>query len=469
MSTLATDFQPLGTELPAVALVRRMLAPAVCLASLGLCLALHGEPFASHYAGLALVTFLVSLQVFGEMPLTNGRSGLSLAVPGRAVIADWVLVAGILLFIGFVAKVTGWYSRKVLLTWLAVTPVALQLAQEAARVGLQRCFAASAAVRTKVIVGASDTGCDLARRIREDPCHGVFVGYFDDREAARLAGVKPEDLVGGIEDVVDRVKRHGIHVVYVTLPMTRDPRVVRMLERLRDTTASVYFVPGALPFEPIQSRVDMIGGIPVIALCETPFCGINGVAKRAFDLVVAGAVLAVIWPLMLAIAVGVKASSPGPVLFRQRRYGLDGQEILVCKFRTMTVCEDGGAIAQATRMDPRVTRFGGLLRRTSADELPQLFNVIEGTMSLVGPRPHAVAHNEEYRRLIDGYMIRHKVKPGITGWAQVNGCRGETETVEKMRRRVEYDLDYLKNWSVSLDFWILMRTAWVLAGDRNAY
>jgi putative colanic acid biosynthesis UDP-glucose lipid carrier transferase len=191
--------------------------------------------------------------------------------------------------------------------------------------------------------------------------------------------------------------------------------------------------------------------------------------KRAFDLVIAGAVLLLIWPLLLAIAAGVKLSSPGPVLFRQRRYGLDGKEILVCKFRTMTVCEDGTRFEQARRNDPRITPFGAFLRQTSLDELPQLFNVVAGSMSLVGPRPHAVAHNEQYRGLIDGYMIRHKVRPGITGWAQVNGWRGETETLEKMKKRVEFDLDYLKHWSLSLDLWILFRTAWVVLLDRNAY
>jgi putative colanic acid biosynthesis UDP-glucose lipid carrier transferase len=172
---------------------------------------------------------------------------------------------------------------------------------------------------------------------------------------------------------------------------------------------------------------------------------------------------------MLAIAVGVRRSSPGPVIFKQRRYGLYGESINVYKFRTMTVCEDRGPIRQATRNDPRVTRFGAFLRRTSLDELPQLFNVLLGTMSMVGPRPHVVHQNEEYRKVIDGYMRRHKVRPGITGWAQVNGLRGETDTVEKMKRRVEYDIDYVRNWSLGLDARILLRTAALVWRDRNAY
>jgi putative colanic acid biosynthesis UDP-glucose lipid carrier transferase len=207
----------------------------------------------------------------------------------------------------------------------------------------------------------------------------------------------------------------------------------------------------------------------VIAVCETPFHGINGVLKRGLDLAVATVALLLVWPAMLAIAAAIKLGSPGPVLFKQRRYGLDGEQIAVYKFRTMTVCEDGDRIVQAQENDQRVTPLGAFLRRTSLDELPQLFNVIAGSMSVVGPRPHAVAHNEMYRRLIDGYMVRHKVKPGITGWAQVNGLRGETETLEKMKQRVEHDLDYLKHWSISLDLWILVRTVGVVLYGRNAH
>jgi putative colanic acid biosynthesis UDP-glucose lipid carrier transferase len=469
MSTLTAEFQPAGTELPFVALVRVMLAPVVCTLCLALCLAIYREAFSAHYGMLAVVAFLVSINVFGELPLTNGRSRMSFLLPGRTIIVKWATVCGILLFIAFAAKVTGLYSRKVVFAWLAITPFALQTAQEVARLLLHRLVSSSAAGRVKVVVGVNETACELTRRIGEDPCHGTFVGFFDDRGRGRIGEVEQQQVLGGLADVAESVRRNRINVVYITLPLTRDPRIVRLLDGLRDTTASIYFVPSTLPFEPIQARVEFIGGIPVVAVCETPFCGINGVLKRAFDLVIAGAVLLLIWPLLLAIAAGVKLSSPGPVLFRQRRYGLDGKDILVCKFRTMRGCEDGSRIEQARKNDLRITPFGAFLRQTSLDELPQLFNVVAGSMSLVGPRPHAVAHNEQYRGLIDGYMIRHKVRPGITGWAQVNGWRGETETLEKMKKRVEFDLDYLKHWSLSLDLWILFRTAWVVLLDRNAY
>jgi len=185
--------------------------------------------------------------------------------------------------------------------------------------------------------------------------------------------------------------------------------------------------------------------------------------------VLASAILLITAPVLLAIAVGVKLSSPGPVLFRQRRNGLDGEEIVVYKFRSMLAQEDGPVVRQAIKDDPRVTGFGAFLRRTSLDELPQFINVLQGRMSIVGPRPHAVAHNEQYRQLIKSYMVRHKVRPGITGWAQVNGCRGETDTLDKMAKRIEYDLEYLRNWSLLLDLKIIARTAGVTWFDKKAY
>jgi putative colanic acid biosynthesis UDP-glucose lipid carrier transferase len=212
-----------------------------------------------------------------------------------------------------------------------------------------------------------------------------------------------------------------------------------------------------------------MGGIPVVGLMVEPFTGINGFVKRMSDVAMAAAILAVVSPVMLLLAVGVKLSSPGPVIFRQRRTGLDGEIIDVYKFRSMRAQDNGAVVVQATRGDARITPFGAFIRRTSLDELPQLVNVLQGRMSIVGPRPHAVAHNEQYRKQVKAYMARHKVKPGITGWAQVNGLRGETDTVDKMAARVEYDLEYLRNWSVGLDLLIIARTVKLVFFDRGAY
>jgi putative colanic acid biosynthesis UDP-glucose lipid carrier transferase len=219
----------------------------------------------------------------------------------------------------------------------------------------------------------------------------------------------------------------------------------------------------------MQARFDNVGGMPVIAIRETPFMGLNSMIKRASDVVFGSIILVLLAPLMLSIAAAVKWTSPGPVIFRQRRYGLYGEEIMVYKFRSMWTLDDGARIEQARRDDARVTPVGRFLRRTSLDELPQFVNVLQGSMSIVGPRPHAVAHNEEYRKLIKGYMLRHKVKPGITGWAQVNGLRGETATLDKMEARIQYDLDYLRNWSVWLDLWIILKTVRVILTRENAF
>jgi len=212
-----------------------------------------------------------------------------------------------------------------------------------------------------------------------------------------------------------------------------------------------------------------MNGVPVVGICETPFTGTNALVKRVSDIVLASAILVLISPILLAIAIGVRMSSPGPIVFKQRRNGLAGEEIIVYKFRSMRAQDNGPVVRQATKDDPRITPFGAFIRRTSLDELPQFVNVLQGRMSIVGPRPHAVAHNEEYRRLIKAYMVRHKVKPGITGWAQVNGHRGETDTIEKMQARVEYDLEYLRNWSLGLDLQIIVRTIRLVFFDRRAY
>jgi putative colanic acid biosysnthesis UDP-glucose lipid carrier transferase len=244
---------------------------------------------------------------------------------------------------------------------------------------------------------------------------------------------------------------------------------VELLEQVQGTTASVFFVPDVFGISIIQGRLHDMNGMPVVGICETPFTGTNDLVKRISDIVLASLILVLISPLLLAIAVGVKLSSPGPIIFRQRRNGLDGEEIIVYKFRSMRAMDDGPTVKQATRGDARITAFGAFLRRTSMDELPQFINVLQGRMSIVGPRPHAVAHNELYRQLIKAYMVRHKVKPGITGWAQVHGHRGETNTVEKMQARVEYDLEYLRNWSLGLDLQIIARTIIVVLRGSNAY
>jgi putative colanic acid biosynthesis UDP-glucose lipid carrier transferase len=298
-----------------------------------------------------------------------------------------------------------------------------------------------------------------------------LVGFYDDRPAERTAAV-PEKFgskLGDIDDLVEHARRGSVDLIYITFPMRAEERIRKVLERLGDTTASVYIVPDFFVFELLHARWTNIGGVPVVSVFESPLYGVDGLLKRVVDVAVGACVFALAAVPMLMIAMAVKLSSSGPILFKQRRYGLDGEEIRVWKFRTMTVWEDGQEVKQAQRDDQRVTPVGRFLRATSLDELPQIFNVLAGSMSLVGPRPHATAHNEAYRLLIRGYMLRHKVKPGITGLAQVRGFRGETETLDKMEKRVACDHQYIRSWSLWLDLKILVETLFVVFSRKNAY
>jgi putative colanic acid biosynthesis UDP-glucose lipid carrier transferase len=449
--------------LAVAALVRMLLESVVAVGTLALCAHAFGVTVDGPYIILSLLVF--SLTFPG-----HGPQGTSPAAIARDVLGGWILIVGLLLMLGWATRTVGSFDERVIVTWVAVTPVALFTAHLLAPVVLPKVLAAEGLKRVAVIAGGGSLGRNLAQRVRTAPFLGVQVaGFFDDRGPDRLEGLAKGELLGTVDQLVDYVKKNRVDLIYVAMPMASQPRIMQLLHGLRDTTASVYFAPDIFLFDLIQARMETIGGIPVLAVCETPFHGMNAMAKRLSDIVLGTLILILITPVLAGIALGVKLTSPGPVLFRQRRYGLDGREVIVYKFRSMRVAEDGAVVTQATKNDSRVTPFGAFLRRTSLDELPQFVNVLQGRMSIVGPRPHAVAHNEMYRKLISGYMIRHKVRPGITGWAQVNGLRGETETVEKMKARIEYDLDYLRHWSLKLDLHIIWKTIFVVLKKQHAY
>ena len=362
------------------------------------------------------------------------------------------------------------FPAVVVVNWLWFSPVMQLAAHWALRAAAPHIIRLQGPPLRAVVVGMNEQGCSLADRLTNAPYSGVeLVGFFDDRTPDRQFGAERHRLLGRIAEIASYVKANRVQLIYLSLPMASQPRIKELLDELKDTTASVYFVPDMFVTDLIQGRTDSVVGLPVISVCETPFRGPAGLLKRTEDVVLASIILLLISPVLLAIWVLVKATSPGPAIFRQRRYGRDGEEIVVYKFRSMTVTEDGGTIEQAKQGDARITRIGGILRRTSLDELPQFVNVLQGRMSIVGPRPHAVAHNEMYRGLIKSYMVRHKVKPGITGWAQVNGFRGETDSLEKMEARIRCDLDYLRNWSLRLDLYIIFKTVKLVFKDASAY
>ncbi|CAG4882878.1 putative UDP-sugar lipid carrier transferase [Georgfuchsia toluolica] len=445
-------------------LVQLAITPVLATATLLLSCLAFGQPIGGAYLILALLVF--ALTFFGHLP-AQGERRLEIAAD---IVTNWLAIIALLMMFGWVTRTLGFFDQRVMLTWILATPLLLTTGQFLYPILLSKLIAVEGVQRVAVIAGAGELAHRLQHCIEQSPHLGIRVaGCFDDRAPVRLHETTPHNIVGGLDQIAAYAKQHHVDLIYINLPMTSQPRIVKLLNDLHDTTASIYFVPDIFLFDLIQARVDTIGDMPVLAVCETPFYGVDGLLKRASDLVLATAILILIAPIMLAIAIAIKRSSPGPVLFKQRRYGLDGREIIVYKFRTMTVCEDGPEIRQATQDDNRVTKLGAFLRASSLDELPQFINVLQGRMSVVGPRPHAVAHNEMYRKLINGYMIRHKVRPGITGWAQVNGQRGETATLDKMKARIEYDLAYLRNWSLRLDLLIILKTVFVVWKRQNAY
>lgn len=295
------------------------------------------------------------------------------------------------------------------------------------------------------------------------------IAYYDERSESRFGYLSRAELKGTIDDLFTLAKNNEVDEIYIALPMVARERIRNFLQILSDTTVDTMIVPDLYSYQISSAQLRNVGGVQSFSIFASPFEGLGGVIKRTIDLVVGGLICLLIMPIVVLVAVGVKLSSPGPVLFKQDRYGLGGKKIKVWKFRSMKVMENGAVVTQATKGDPRVTKFGSFIRRTSLDELPQFFNVLQGTMSIVGPRPHAVSHNEEYRKIVDNYMIRHKVKPGITGLAQIKGYRGETDTVDKMVKRVEYDIRYMQNWTPMYDFKIIFLTIFKGFVSETAY
>ena len=445
----------LRARLTLTSAIEMFLDPLVAVGCL-LGVALYcGETLNAQYLILSLLVF--SLTFPGSLKLLDAPRRIA-----RTAVMNWTALAGLLLVFGYATGYERFFPDNVTFGWIGTTYVVLLASQLTLHYTLPKLLA-NRETATAVIVGANPLGGILAQQLDVARHSGIrFLGYFDDRSPERLTnanGETPSPLLGKLNELSAYIKAQHVDHVYLALPMATQPRILNLLDEMKDTTASIFFVPDIFVTDLIQGRMESINGMPVVAVCETPFTGLNGLIKRTSDVVLSSLILLLIWPVMLVCAVCVKLSSPGPIIFRQRRYGLDGREIVVYKFRSMAVCEDGAVVTQATKNDMRVTRFGAFARKTSLDELPQFINVLQGRMSIVGPRPHAVAHNELYRTQIKGYMIRHKVKPGITGWAQVNGCRGETETVDKMERRIAFDLEYLRNWTLSLDLWIIVKTA----------
>ncbi len=457
--------------------------------TLGLFLALRLNQVAwdNRYSVLLLYALGMFLVFANLKQLYRSWRGGFISAEIQAAIEAWLLVFAMTFVTGHLWPEIAW-PQNVTLGWLLLTPLFLGSSRVLGRSFLHFFRRRGLNTRKLAVVGNGGVALHLSSVIDASPWTGYRqVGRFDPRPP-ETAGNPNQGSTRTLDDLVEIARGGGLDTVFIGVSATEPVHWVNdLLRRLSDTTVSVYVTRdrrsrtdpsgtdnlSPLPVDPILKNSEVlhrcwieIGGIPALSVYESPFQGASGWLKRLEDLLAAGLIMLVIALPMLAIAVGVKLSSPGPILFKQRRYGLSGDEIIVWKFRSMTLCEDGDTVVQARKEDPRVTPFGAFLRRTSLDELPQFINVLLGTMSIVGPRPHAVIHNEQYRTLIDGYMLRHKVKPGITGLAQVRGLRGETDTLDKMAKRIESDLEYIRNWSLWLDLQIIVLT--ILKGFRQA-
>jgi len=349
------------------------------------------------------------------------------------------------------------FSAIAIIYWMVLLPFMISTGRILLRLSMRYWRTKGYNVVNSVIAGSGELAERLAGLIVAHPWVGIhLLGVFDDEDRAPPAGCR---RLGPLSALPTFVQQQNVGLVYVVLPSSRRDLIDPLLAELTDSTVSVDFVPDIFTLRMIMgANIIYFGDLPIITLRETSLRGVKVLVKRIEDLVCASLFLLLAAPWMLLVAATIRWRTGGPALFRQWRYGYQGRPIGVWKFRSMTVAEDGYDFRAATSDDSRITRLGALLRRYSLDELPQLFNVLEGSMSIVGPRPHAVAMNEEFRKVVPGYMLRHKIKPGMTGLAQINGCRGAVTTVAEMQRRVEHDLEYLQHWSLLLDLRIIFKT-----------
>lgn len=393
----------------------------------------------------------------------------------QRVTGAWLVTGLFLITMGFLLQLTQDFDRGWSVTWFVTSAVMLGGTRAASTLWIRRLKSQGVFNSRVAIYGASAQGQRLAKYIRGNSKLTIsLVGFFDDRRDGRVP-VTVDDLpvFGTTDDLIAMIREGLIDQVIVALPWSAEARIQQVVQKLALTPVRIRLAPDLASFAYSHRPLVLLGDLPVITLFERPISGMDAIVKRAEDLILTIGILAFIWPIMLLVAIAVKLDSPGPVFFRQPREGFNNKPFHVFKFRSMAhdKCETD-SVQQATKGDMRVTRVGRIIRATSLDELPQFFNVLQGHMSLVGPRPHAPstrAAGRLFHEVVQTYAGRHKVKPGITGWAQVCGWRGETDTEEKLVKRLEHDLYYIENWSVSFDLYILFRTIFAVIFPKNAF
>lgn len=424
--------------------------------------------FTVPYRSLIAFTVLLMVLVYRSLGIYRRFENLEGGI--RQLCRAWGLVIILLGLLSAATGVTDIFAKSVIIEW-GVLSIVLQIIIFVVTYKIHAWYSQHVQSRVPtLIVGAGNMAQHLAERITSniwlpDDVVGVMT-----RDAVPVTWVKPQyPFLGNVDGIADVVKQKGIKRIYVALAFNNIDKLLDIQERLKEVNVDLIWAPDIFSLNLLNHSVREMAGVPLINLNETPLlAGGPAFVKYTLDKVFSLIAVLLLSPLLIGIAAIIKATSEGPVIFRQIRDGWDGKQFFVYKFRSMYVHEPEVVVKQATKGDPRITPIGRFIRRTSIDELPQLFNVLEGSMSLVGPRPHAVSHNKYYSGQVKQYLARHRIKPGMTGLAQINGHRGETETVEAMEKRVRYDLDYIKNWSLTLDLKILIKTPFVLL-SKNAY
>lgn len=401
-----------------------------------------------------LVVFFTSYKA----AYTSWRGHYGFQLFGKLATA-WTLAGASLLTILVFTHQGEFYSRLWLGFWWLTGLTSTALSRLAVY-GYLAYYRAKGHNRKKVVLVGERTSCN---KVRKQLNEARWSGYEVVKRLCRHS--TPQEI--GKETIE---LGRNVDEIWLAMPLTQGDKVKHILYELRNHTQNIRFIPDVSDLRLLNHKANQVAGMQMLDMSTSPLDGAAGILKRVEDFILGLAIFVLITPLLLLISALVKATSRGPVLFKQKRNGIDGKPIKVYKFRSMYVHkEKSGTVTQAKKNDSRITPLGRFLRRTSLDELPQFYNVLQGRMSIVGPRPHAIAHNEQYRELVESYMRRHKVKPGITGWAQVNGYRGETDTLEKMEKRVEYDLYYIDNWSIWLDLKIIIMTFFKGFLGNNAY
>lgn len=423
------------------------------------------------YRTLVLFAVLCVFIVFPLFGMYVSWRGRGLLKQARAIIFAWFTVVLLMIVILFGLKISSDFSRLWLGLWMVLGLLLLLFFRLAIYAFLQYQRYRGRNYRRVIVMGAGDLATRLISQAISSPWAGFKIeALFDDDKKLTGSYIHGLPVIGVGDDIESYMSNNQVDEIWIALPLRAEQRVKGLLFDLRHYTVNIKFIPDIFGFSLLNHSLTEVVGVPAVNLSETPMGGGNLLAKSLEDKVLGLLIFIFISPLLLLIIIAIKATSPGPALFKQKRHGWDGRIINVYKFRTMkTHCEENGKITQACKNDMRVTKIGAFLRRTSLDELPQFYNVLQGRMSIVGPRPHAVQHNDLYKDQVNRYMLRHMVKPGITGWAQVNGLRGETDTLEKMQKRVEYDLYYIENWSLWFDLKIIFLTIFKGFINKNAY